>query len=194
MVCVAGRAQSQLEAALAPFLEGGQGAIKDIRTKHGPKEAADVQLALAYTVNALFFVYLKTQGVDPQTHPVMEELGRVREYMRKLKTAVADRSKKDGAMRLNKEAASRFISAALGGGGGGGEVADAANDGGPAKVPADTAPSAGSSSSSSGSGGGGGGGSAASAGKKKQKNKKKKRPSEGSGSNTPKAKKPKRPK
>ena len=56
----------QTEAALQPFFEaGGKDAIAEVREKHGPKEAAEVQLAMAYTVNALFFAYLKTQGIDP---------------------------------------------------------------------------------------------------------------------------------
>jgi len=112
----------QTEAALQPFFEaGGKDAIAEVREKHGPKEAAEVQLAMAYTVNALFFAYLKTQGIDPQSHPVKEELGRVKGYMKKLKEAVAETEAKTGsALRLNKDAASRFIMAGLGGGGGGG--------------------------------------------------------------------------
>ena len=111
----------QTEAALQPFFEaGGKDAIAEVREKHGPKEAAEVQLAMAYTVNALFFAYLKTQGIDPQSHPVKEELGRVKGYMKKLKEAVAETEAKTGsALRLNKDAASRFIMAGLGGGGGG---------------------------------------------------------------------------
>ena len=108
-------AMGTTEAALLPFFEaGGQDAIAEIREKHGPKEAAEVQLALAYAVNALFFAYLKTQGIDPQTHPVKEELVRVKGYMKKLKAAVKDTEAKSGMLRLNKDAASRFISAGLG--------------------------------------------------------------------------------
>ena len=118
----------QTEAALQPFFEaGGKDAIAEVREKHGPKEAAEVQLAMAYTVNALFFAYLKTQGIDPQSHPVKEELGRVKGYMKKLKEAVAETEAKTGsALRLNKDAASRFIMAGLGGGGGGGGAMAAA--------------------------------------------------------------------
>ena len=107
----------QTEAALQPFFEaGGKDAIAEVREKHGPKEAAEVQLAMAYTVNALFFAYLKTQGIDPQSHPVKEELGRVKGYMKKLKEAVAETEAKTGsALRLNKDAASRFIMASLDG-------------------------------------------------------------------------------
>ena len=93
---------SQLEDALAPMLEGGQDAIKDVRERHGPEKAAETQLALGYAVNALFFVYLKTQGVDPQTHPVKEELARIREYMKKLKMSAAGKKAKEGMLRVNK--------------------------------------------------------------------------------------------
>ena len=121
-------AMGTTESALLPFFEaGGQEAIAEIREKHGPKEAAELQLSLAYAVNALFFAYLKTQGIDPQTHPVKEELGRVKGYMKKLKTAVADEEAKTGkAGRLNKDAASRFIAAGLGGEAGAAVAAGAA--------------------------------------------------------------------
>ena len=105
----------QLDEALNPFLEGRQDAIKDVRDRHGPKGAAEVQLALGYTVNALFFAYLKTQGIDPDTHPVKDELARVREHMQKLKNTVKDKEAKDKSLKLNKDAANRFISAALSG-------------------------------------------------------------------------------
>ena len=103
-----------LNEALKPFLEGGQDAMKDIREKHGPQQAGEVQLALAYTVNALFFTYLKTQGIDPANHPVKDELARVREYMQKLKAVVKEKEAKDGSLKLNKDAASRFIMSGLG--------------------------------------------------------------------------------
>lgn len=107
-------AMGSTEAALLPFFEaGGQDAIAEIRELHGPKEAAEMQLALAYTVNALFFAYLKTQGIDPQTHPVKEELARVKSYMKKLKTAAKDTEAKKDMLRINKDAASRFIAAGL---------------------------------------------------------------------------------
>ena len=111
-------AMGSTEAALLPFFEaGGQDAIAEIRERHGPKAAAEVQLALAYAVNALFFTYLKTQGIDPQTHPVKEELARVQGYMKKLKTAAKDTEAKADMLRVNKDAASRFIAAGLGTGG-----------------------------------------------------------------------------
>ena len=111
-------AMGSTEAALLPFFEaGGQDAIAEIRERHGPKEAAEVQLALAYAVNALFFTYFKTQGIDPQTHPVKEELARVQGYMKKLKMAAKDTEAKADMLRVNKDAASRFIAAGLGTGG-----------------------------------------------------------------------------
>ena len=129
-------AMGTTESALLPFFEaGGQEAIAEIREKHGPKEAAEVQLALAYAVNALFFTYLKTQGIDPQTHPVKEELARVKGYMKKLKGAAQDKVKSAG-MRLNKDAASRFIAAGLGSGGGGGSGAGGGASAAPAAAAA----------------------------------------------------------
>jgi hypothetical protein len=48
--------QADVDTALQPFLqEGGEYAVRDIRQKHGAKAAAEVQMSLAYTVNALFY-------------------------------------------------------------------------------------------------------------------------------------------
>lgn len=57
--------------------------------------------------------YLKTQGVDPRDHPVREELGRVQEYMKKVKGASSESAARDSSSKLNVDAANRFISAGL---------------------------------------------------------------------------------
>uniref|UniRef100_A0A452TKB1 Nuclear nucleic acid-binding protein C1D n=1 Tax=Ursus maritimus TaxID=29073 RepID=A0A452TKB1_URSMA len=44
-------------------------------------EQAKVDLVSAYTLNSMLWVYLATQGVNPQEHPVKQELERIRVYM-----------------------------------------------------------------------------------------------------------------
>ncbi|OZJ02464.1 hypothetical protein BZG36_04101 [Bifiguratus adelaidae] len=66
---------------------------------------------LSYTINTLVFVYLKSQGQDPKTHPVVRELERVRDYIEKIKTATGKKAKP--SMTVNQAASKRTISAAL---------------------------------------------------------------------------------
>ena len=50
-----------------------------------PLDSARMHLMIAYTVNALFWMYLRTQGVDVHDHPVRAELERVKKALRKVK-------------------------------------------------------------------------------------------------------------
>ena len=54
-----------------------------IYQKLKPLQRVKLNLCVAYTVNSLFYMYLKTQGLDPQNHPIKSELQRVQEYMQK---------------------------------------------------------------------------------------------------------------
>ena len=54
-----------------------------------PLDSARMHLMVAYTVNSLFWMYLRTQGADVQNHPVRKELERVKKAMRKVKEAEA---------------------------------------------------------------------------------------------------------
>ncbi|CAI5708799.1 unnamed protein product [Peronospora effusa] len=79
-----------------------------------PLERAKVQVSLAYTINALLFVFLKTQGVSPkdirQTH-VKQELERVKAFIKKIKDA--EELAKGPKLVLDKNASKRFIHSAL---------------------------------------------------------------------------------
>ena len=51
------------------------------------EEQAKLNILLAYGLNSLFFMYLRTQGINPSDHAVKKELLRVQGYMEKLKKA-----------------------------------------------------------------------------------------------------------
>ncbi len=99
-------------------------------------ESARLHLMIAYTVNTLYYILLKTHGVSAAQHPVKGELERVKNYIRKLKwaeqnaqagasssggggassssDAAAGASERDPEQAaLNVSAAQRFIAAAL---------------------------------------------------------------------------------
>ncbi|KAI9142989.1 Sas10/Utp3/C1D family-domain-containing protein [Paraphysoderma sedebokerense] len=75
-------------------------------------DKAKCEVMLAYTIGSLFYVYLKTQGIPTKDHQIMKEMGRIQSYFKKIKTVEgSDKAK----MRLEKEAAGRFIKHALAG-------------------------------------------------------------------------------
>ncbi|KAI0828907.1 hypothetical protein BC628DRAFT_1178282 [Trametes gibbosa] len=69
-----------------------------------------LNVAIPYLVYDLMFIYLKTRGIDPKTHPVVAELDRVKQYFDKIKNA-EDPEKRNTA--LDKAAANRFIKHAI---------------------------------------------------------------------------------
>lgn len=105
-------AVQELEAALSPIL--AIPLVELLANATDSLEKAKLDVTLAYVVHDLIWIYLKTVGVDPATHPVMEELGRVKEYFDKLKAA---ETKSTPRPQIDKAAANRFISAAIASGG-----------------------------------------------------------------------------
>ncbi|KAG1706662.1 hypothetical protein DVH05_027514 [Phytophthora capsici] len=88
--------------------------MEDFVSPLSPLERAKVQVSLAYTINALLFVFLKTQGVSAkdirQTH-VKQELDRVKAFIKKIKDA--EELAKGPKLVLDKDASKRFIHNAL---------------------------------------------------------------------------------
>lgn len=68
----------------------------------------------AYVIVSLGFAYLKSKGVDTASHPIMQDLERVKSYMNREKRvkAGADDAQKEGAN--SGEAVKRFIKGVLG--------------------------------------------------------------------------------
>ncbi|KAH9004140.1 hypothetical protein EDB86DRAFT_3062472 [Lactarius hatsudake] len=73
-------------------------------------QQAKLQVIIPYLVYDLVFVYLKTKGLDPKTHPVVAELDRVRQYFDKIKDS-EDPAKRQFA--IDRAAATRFIKHAI---------------------------------------------------------------------------------
>lgn len=97
----------KVEDVLKPLLETS---VDDLREKMNPVESAKLDLVVAYSINSMFWMYLTTQGVNPREHPVKFELDRIKKYMGKVKDAT---EKREASLRINKEAAQRFVKSAL---------------------------------------------------------------------------------
>lgn len=53
----------------------------DIRDKLDLKLKTDYDLFVAYTLNTLYWIYLRTKGIDPNKNEVKNQLHRVKQYM-----------------------------------------------------------------------------------------------------------------
>ncbi|DBA01528.1 TPA: hypothetical protein N0F65_004878 [Lagenidium giganteum] len=91
-----------------------QQSLEEVVAELSPLDKAKVQVSLAYTVNALLYVFLKSQGVSAkdirQTH-VKQELERVKAFIKKIKDT--EELAKGPKLALDKEAAKRFVDSAL---------------------------------------------------------------------------------
>ncbi|CAK5280740.1 unnamed protein product [Mycena citricolor] len=96
-----------LEDTLAPLLEQ---TLPETLVSLNSIEQAKLQTLLPYIINDLIFIYLKTNGIDPKTHPVLEELARVKRYFDKISSAENPETQKTG---IDKAAATRFIKHAI---------------------------------------------------------------------------------
>ncbi|SNX81908.1 related to LRP1 - nuclear exosome-associated nucleic acid binding protein [Melanopsichium pennsylvanicum] len=82
---------------------------------HGRLDAARMQVSVAYVLMDLVWILLKTKGVDPTNHPVMQELERVKSYFGKIKHVQDGEKEEANGTKLDRSAAGRFIRAALAG-------------------------------------------------------------------------------
>ncbi|XP_050344374.1 nuclear nucleic acid-binding protein C1D-like [Nymphalis io] len=69
----------------------------------------ELDLFLAFTMNSLYWVQLRVQGVDPTTHPIKDELARIKSVMVKWQE-VKDKEKRP---TVDLEAAKRFVRSGL---------------------------------------------------------------------------------
>ncbi|KAF9055956.1 Sas10/Utp3/C1D family-domain-containing protein [Panaeolus papilionaceus] len=76
-----------------------------------PLQQAKLQTLIPYVAYDLIFVYLKTRGIDPKTHPVISELDRIRQYFEKVNKA--ENPPAERRTELDKAAAARFIKHAI---------------------------------------------------------------------------------
>ncbi|TFY73680.1 hypothetical protein EWM64_g10331 [Hericium alpestre] len=112
---------AKLKAKLANLnnsLDGLEEALEPLLSQSLPEtvvnletiQQAKLQVAIPYLVYDLVFIYLKTRGVDPKTHPVIAELDRVRQYFDKIKNAENPPKR---TLPVDKDAANRFIKHAI---------------------------------------------------------------------------------
>ncbi|KAJ7175833.1 Sas10/Utp3/C1D family-domain-containing protein [Mycena filopes] len=98
---------SALESSLSPLFAQN---LPETTVGLTSIEQAKLQTLLPYLVYDLVFIYLKSKGLDPKTHPVVGELTRVRRYFDKISSAENPETTR---APLDKAAAARFIKHAI---------------------------------------------------------------------------------
>lgn len=58
---------------------------KNISDQLDTMDKINYDLFLCYSLNTLYWMYLRTKGIDPNTHDIKNELNRIKEYMIKAK-------------------------------------------------------------------------------------------------------------
>ncbi|KAJ2159587.1 hypothetical protein GGF46_002911 [Coemansia sp. RSA 552] len=97
-------AVEQIEAALGPVLEQP---LNDIVPKLSAIQRCELEALVAYSIDTLFWIYLKVNGVPPKEHPVMSELQRVQRYIEKINKV--KNGPEQRPTKVNTEAADRIV-------------------------------------------------------------------------------------
>ncbi|GAA5989374.1 hypothetical protein JCM5350_005692 [Sporobolomyces pararoseus] len=109
-----------LSTSLSPLLKGTPYSELIDQQSSSPLLKAKLDITVSYALHDLIWVYLKTSGVDPTNHPVMQEIERLKSYFGKLKTAESGPSSSTSTttgdqrrMQIDKNVAARFINHAI---------------------------------------------------------------------------------
>ncbi|KAK0208672.1 hypothetical protein DFS33DRAFT_1380174 [Desarmillaria ectypa] len=98
---------SELELQLEPLFTH---TLPETLLSLEPIERAKLQTLLTYVTYDLVFIYLKSRGIDPKTHPVVSELDRIKGYFDKIDKAEKPETRH---IEVDKAAAGRFIKHAI---------------------------------------------------------------------------------
>lgn len=99
-----------LEASLSPLLNA---ALSASTSKLPLLDKAKLYILATYALDSVLFSYVRLNGGDVKTHPVAQEIARVRTYFQKIKEAETGPAQRSST--LDKDAAARFIKHGLAG-------------------------------------------------------------------------------
>merc|ERR1712130_50142 len=96
---------ADIEAHLDPLLKHKD--IDNVSHEVSDLESAKLSVAIAYALDTLYYIYLRTNGTEIKSHPVRKELERVKKYIEKIKTV--SNPTEVQKLKLDKNAARRFV-------------------------------------------------------------------------------------
>ncbi|KAJ2479669.1 hypothetical protein IWW56_002940 [Coemansia sp. RSA 2131] len=103
-------AVDQIQKTLGPVLTQP---LNELLPKLTPIQRCELEALVAYSIDTLFWIYLKVNGVPPKEHPIMKELQRVQRYIEKINRAKGCDKPEPRAMKVDAGAADRFIRNAI---------------------------------------------------------------------------------
>ncbi|KAJ1855464.1 hypothetical protein GGH12_003433 [Coemansia sp. RSA 1822] len=103
-------AVDQIQKTLGPVLTQP---LNELLPKLTPIQRCELEALVAYSIDTLFWIYLKVNGVPPKEHPIMKELQRVQRYIEKINRAKGSDKPEPRAMKVDAGAADRFIRNAI---------------------------------------------------------------------------------
>lgn len=116
---------SQVQQTLGPVLNRP---LSEVTKDLDPIENAKLQVTLAYTMNSLYFrtsvfllckrdlmllVCMRLQNANLVGHDILDDMERLKAYLGKVQDAVDAKNETGPNIKLNKEAAKRFVKSAL---------------------------------------------------------------------------------
>ncbi|KAG0230287.1 hypothetical protein B0O80DRAFT_453820 [Mortierella sp. GBAus27b] len=100
---------AQVETLLAPLFATPT-TLSETMAKLDMEKRCQLELLMTFAINTLAYINLRTNGITPTNHPVMQELKRIKAYTEKLRLALQGNK---ANMEVDKDAAARFIRGAL---------------------------------------------------------------------------------
>ncbi|KAK9503289.1 hypothetical protein O3M35_011890 [Rhynocoris fuscipes] len=91
--------RTNIETVLDLLMEG------NVFDKLTTEDKVKHDLFISYTLTSLYWMYLRTKGINPASHMVKAEIDRVQEYNKKFKRVLDRKS----APHIQKAAAGRFV-------------------------------------------------------------------------------------
>ncbi|WWD17402.1 hypothetical protein CI109_101843 [Kwoniella shandongensis] len=99
-----------LEKAFEPLVGSSASTWTETISALPTLERAKMDVLVAYAINDLIWVYLKTKGIDPEKHDVAAELERIKTYYAKVRAIEEPETQRP---QINSAAAKRFIHSSL---------------------------------------------------------------------------------
>ena len=61
--------------------------VDEVEEKISPIEFAELNAAVAYSINSVYYMYMKVNGIEKEDHKINVELSRVKKYISKIQKA-----------------------------------------------------------------------------------------------------------
>ncbi|KAK6460629.1 hypothetical protein DFJ63DRAFT_236437 [Scheffersomyces coipomensis] len=106
---------AQLESSLEPILKQSlHELVARNVSNNDPIEKIKLYNDFTYTVISVLFAYIKSLGVKTDSHPIMKELGRIKQFMKRFKDLQDNVETSDTQQKEENEKAKQFLQNTLG--------------------------------------------------------------------------------